>query len=89
MPPRCESILGLKVEVVQGNRFPWNGLRYLGESWNGGTTLQFLSPFLLRAPPLEMRWEATDPLIYAKGRVTLLLQLERKAHVQGPTRDED
>ena len=33
--------------------------------------------------------KATDPLIYAKGRVTLLLQLERKAHVQAPTRDED
>ena len=33
--------------------------------------------------------KATDPLIQAKGRVTLLLQLERKAHVQAPTRDED
>ena len=27
-------------------RFLWNGLRYLGDSWNGGTTLEFLSPFL-------------------------------------------
>ena len=35
------------------------------------------------------RGKATDPLIYAKGRVALLLQLERKAHVQAPTRDED
>ena len=24
VPPWCESILGLKVEAVQGNRFPWN-----------------------------------------------------------------
>ena len=31
----------------------------------------------------------TGPLIHAKGSVTLLLQLGRKAHVQGPTRDED
>ena len=33
--------------------------------------------------------EATDPLIHAKGSVTLLLQLGRKAHVYAPTRDED
>ena len=35
------------------------------------------------------RAKATAPLIHAKGRVTLLLQLERKAHMQAPTRDED
>ena len=33
--------------------------------------------------------KATDPLIHAKGIVTLLLQLERKGHLQDPTRDED
>ena len=37
------------------NRFPWNGRRHLGDSGNGGTTLEFLSPFLWRAPPLEIR----------------------------------
>ena len=26
------------------NRFPWNGLRHLGDSGNDGTTLEFLSP---------------------------------------------
>ena len=31
----------------------------------------------------------TDLLIHAKGSVTLLLQLGRKAHVPAPTRDED
>ena len=56
-PPWCESILGLKVEAVQENRYPWNGLRHLGDSGNSGTTLEFLSPFLWRAPPLEMRRE--------------------------------
>ena len=35
------------------------------------------------------RGKATDPLIDGKGRVTLLLQLWRKAHVHAPTRDED
>ena len=33
--------------------------------------------------------KAPDPLIQAKGSVTLLLQLGRKSHVQAPTRDED
>ena len=35
------------------------------------------------------RGKATDPLIHAKGSVTLLLQLERKAHVPAPTRNEE
>ena len=35
------------------------------------------------------RGKATDPLIHAKGSVKLLLQLGRKAHVHGPTRNED
>ena len=35
------------------------------------------------------RGKAKDPLIHAKGSVTLLLQLGRKAHVHAPTRDED
>ena len=33
--------------------------------------------------------ETADPLIHAKGRETLLLQLGSKAHVHAPTRDED
>ena len=40
--------------------FPWNGLRHLGDSGNGGTTLEFLSPFLWRAPPFEMRRECRE-----------------------------
>ena len=35
------------------------------------------------------RGKATDPLIHAKGSVTVLLQLGRKAHVHAPSRDED
>ena len=53
VPPWCESILGLKVEAV-------NGLRHLGHSGNGGTNLDFISPFLCRAPPLEMRRECRE-----------------------------
>ena len=103
MPPWCESILGLKVETVQGIQVPWNGLRYMGDSGNGGTTLEFLSTFKTRIdshhsctwgspvgkPRGKASRETTDPLIHAKGRVTLLLQLGRKAHVHAPTRVED
>ena len=46
--PRLEN------EAVQGNRFPWNGLRHLEDSGNGGTTLEFRLPYLWRVPPLEM-----------------------------------
>ena len=35
------------------------------------------------------RGRATDPLILAKGSVTLLIQLVRKAHGHAPTRDKD
>ena len=35
-------------------------MRHLGDSGNGGTTLEFLSLFLWRAPPLEMRRERRE-----------------------------
>ena len=41
------------------------------------------------SPLGKPRGKGTDPLIHAKGSVTLLLQLGRKAQVHGPTRDED
>ena len=53
---------------------------------------------LVRKPRGKASWEslvgkprgkATDTLIHANGSATLLLQLERKAHVHAPTRDED
>ena len=44
-----------KSRQCRESRFPWNGLRYLGDTGNGGTTLEFLSAFLWRAPTLEMR----------------------------------
>ena len=37
----------------------------------------------------KSRGKATDPFIHEKGRVTLVLQLGKKAHVPAPTRDED
>ena len=37
----------------------------------------------------EPQGKGTDPLVQAKGSLTLLLQLGRKAHVHAPTLDED
>ena len=60
VPPCCESILGLKVEAVQGKQVSLEWTETSGGLWECGTTLEFLSPFLWRAPPLEMgreHWE--------------------------------
>ena len=57
VPPWCEWILGLKVEAVQGKQVSLEWTETLGDYANGGTTLEFLSPFLWRAPALGMRRE--------------------------------
>ena len=60
VPPWCESILGLKVEAVQGKQVSLEWSESSGELCECGTTLKFLSPFLWRAPPLEMRRERRE-----------------------------
>ena len=57
VPPLCESIRGLKVEAVQGKQVSLEWTETSGGLWEYGTTLEFLSPFLWRAPPFEMRRE--------------------------------
>ena len=50
----------MKVEAVQGKQVSLEWREPLRDSGNGGTTLEFLSPFLWKAPRLEMpqeRWE--------------------------------
>ena len=58
------------------NRFPWNGLRHLGDSGNDGTTLEFLLPFLCRAPPLELRRERREFIPDHAGKGSLLSSYE-------------
>ena len=58
------------------NRFPWNGLSHLGDSGNGGTTLEFLSPFLWRAPPLQVRREHGEFCPEHAGKGSLLSSWE-------------
>ena len=57
MPPWCESILGLKVEAVQGKKFSLEWTETSTGLWEWGVILEFLSPFLWRAPKLDMRRE--------------------------------
>ena len=61
-----------KSRQCRENSFPWNGLKHLGDSGNGGTTLEFLSPFLWRAPPLEMRRERRKFFPVHAGKGSLL-----------------
>ena len=63
-----------KSRQCRENWFPWNGLRHLGDSGNGGTTLEFLSPFLWRAPPLEMRRKRREIFPDHAGKGSLLLR---------------
>ena len=57
-----------KSRQCRENRFPWNGVRHLGDAGNGGTTLEFLSPFLWRAAPLEMRRERREFFPHHAGK---------------------
>ena len=61
-----------KSRQCRENRFPLNGLRHLGDSANGGTTLEFLSPFLWRAPHLEMGRERREFIPNHTGKGSLL-----------------
>ena len=82
--PRCFS-------TFQGNLFSLHCLDFQAEDrltarWHVGEPCGKDSWESLVGKP---RGKATDPLIHAKGSVTLLLQLGRKAHVHAATRDED
>ena len=72
VPPWCESILGLKVEAVQGKQDSLEWTKTSGGLWEWGTTLEFLSPFLWRAPPLEIRQDRREFFPEHAGKGSLL-----------------
>ena len=76
--PWCESILGLKVEAVQGKQVSLERTETSGGTRNGGTTLEFLSPFLWRAPPLEMRRERRVFFPDHAGKGSLLSKRQKR-----------
>ena len=82
--PRC-------LNPFQGNLFSLHCLDFQAEDrltprWHVGQPCGKASWESLMGKP---RGKAPDPLMHAKGSVTLLLQLGRKAHLHAPTRDED
>ena len=72
VPPWCESILGLKVKAVQGKQVSLEWTETSGGLWECGTTLEFLTPFLWRAPPREMRRERREFFPDHAGKGSLL-----------------
>ena len=89
VPPFPESPRYLS--PFQGNLFSLHCLNFQAEDrltprWHVGQPCGKDSWENLVGNP---RGKATDPLIHAKGSVTLLLQLGRKAHVHATTGDED
>ena len=51
VPPWCESILGMKVEAVQGNQVPLEWTEISGDFWNAGTTPGIPLDFPLESTP--------------------------------------
>ena len=76
VPPWCESILGLKVEAVQGKQVSLEWTETSGGLWEWWTTLEILSPFLWRALPLEMRRERQEFFSDHAGKGSLLSRYE-------------
>ena len=60
LPPWCEANLGLTVQAVLGKQVSLEWTETSWGLWECGTILEFLSPFLWRAPPLEMRRERRE-----------------------------
>ena len=89
VPPFPESSRYLS--PFQGNLFSLHCFDFQAEDrltprWHVGQPCGKASWESLVGKP---RGKATDPLTHAKGSVTMLLQLESKAHLYAPTRDED
>ena len=87
VPPRCESIFDLKVDAVQGNQVSWNGLRHLGDSGNGGTTLEFLSPLLVERLLLRCDGYAGNSFPTTQGKDPSSRARRRKRGSSGCVRD--
>ena len=59
----------------------------MGDSGNGGTTLEFLSPFLWRAPPLQLRRKRREFFPEHAGKGSLRRARRRKRGSFGCGRD--
>ena len=87
VPPWCESILGLKVEAVQGKQVSLEWTETSGGLWNGGTTLEFLSPFVWRVPLLRCNRNAGNSFPNTQQKEPVSRALRRKRGSSGCGRD--
>ena len=72
---------------MQGKQVSLEWTETPGESGNGVTTLEFLSPFLWRAPPLEVRRERQEFVSDHAGKAFLLSSYEADTGLPGCERD--
>ena len=72
LSPWCEANRGLTVQAVLGKQVSLEWTETAGELWEWGLILEFLSPFLWRAPPLEMRREHREFFPNHAGKGSLL-----------------
>ena len=77
-----ESILGLNVKAVQGKQVPLEWTETSGDSFNGGTNLEFLSLILCRVPPLEMRRECPEFFPDKAGKGSLNSSYEEETRLR-------
>ena len=87
VPPWCESILGLKVEAVQGKHVSLEWTETSWALWEWWHDLEVLSPFLWRAPPLEMRRERQEFFPNTQGKNPSSQTRRRKRGSSGCGRD--
>ena len=83
MPPCCESILGLNVEAVQGKQVSLEWTETSWGLWEWGLILEFFSPFLWRAPPLEMQRKCREFFADHEGKDPSSLARRRKRGSSG------
>ena len=85
--PWCESILGLKVEAVQGKQVSLEWTETSGGLWECGTTLEFLSPFLLERLLLRCDGNAGNSFLTTQGKDPSSRARRRKRGSSGCGRD--
>ena len=76
MPPWCESILGLKVEAVQGKQVSLEWTETSGGLWKWWHDPEVPLAFPVRAPPVEMRQERREFFPDHAGKGSLLSSKE-------------
>ena len=87
VPPWCESILGLKVEAVQGKQVSLEWTETSGGLWEWWHDPGFSLAFLWRVPPLEMRRERREFFPEHAGIGSLHRARRRKWRSSGCGRD--